>query len=151
MIHCLNLNLMSRLRLCFGCSRERTQLNISIVRATTFTGGLYAHQLNIPDNTSCDFYSSHILAFRAVGRCWLACFLAYCRDVSSNVSMSGVGQLRQLVCGGAARHRAQLLLQNVCTLGGSGDSHLPAFNKKTQMLQNLKQNPEEPQITHGFR
>lgn len=60
----------------------------------------------------------------AAGRRLLACFLANSRDVGSYVSVSGVGQLRQLLRGGAARHETQLLLQNVCALGSTRNSHL---------------------------
>lgn len=78
----------------------------------------------------------------AVGQRLLACFLANSRDVSSYVSVSGVGQLRQLLRGGAARYRTQLLLQNVCTLGSTRNSHLEqqkvSFKLKSTCGRTLK-------------
>lgn len=58
------------------------------------------------------------------------CFLANGGEVGSHVSVSGVGQLRQLLPGGAARHRPELLLQNVCTLRGAGNPNLPSGNNQ---------------------
>lgn len=56
----------------------------------------------------------------------LACFLAHGGQIGSDVSVSVVGNPRQLVGGGAARHRTQLLLQDVGALGGTRNPHLQA-------------------------
>lgn len=63
------------------------------------------------------------------------CFLADGGEVGSHVSVSAVGQLRQLLPGGAARHQPQLLLQDVCALGRAGNPDLPSGNN--QHLRNI--------------
>lgn len=68
----------------------------------------------------------------------LARFLAHGGEVSSHVSVSVVGQPRQLLRGGAARHTTQLLLQNVRTLGSARDSHLHTKKQSEQQKGSLK-------------
>lgn len=58
------------------------------------------------------------------------CFLADGGEVGSHVSVSGVGQLRQLLPAGAARHQPQLLPQNVGALRRAGNPDLPSGNNQ---------------------
>lgn len=63
-----------------------------------------------------------------------ACFFANSCEIRSHVAVSRVRQLQQLLGAGAARHRAQLPLQNICPLRTAGDPHLhtkPAAQRNT--------------------
>lgn len=66
--------------------------------------------------------------FYTVWSTLLACFLANGGEVGSHISVSGVGQLRKFFPGGAAWHKPELLLQDVCTLSCAGNTNLSSGN-----------------------
>lgn len=88
--------------------------------------------LNAPQCSICLFvFESRLIVNTRTRRLPdFTCFLANGGEVGSHVSVSGVGQLRQLLPGGAARRRPELLLQNVGALRCAGNPDLPSGNNQ---------------------
>lgn len=68
-------------------------------------------------------------------QCSLTCFFTNSCEVSADVSVSAVGQLRHLLSGGAARDQTQLLLQDVCTLCSTGDANLMSGGQNYYIIE----------------
>lgn len=120
----------SHVRLCFGFPnyvgfREVQRGNQNKEKRITIALSIYG----------CSWFDCHydiavmiyiLTSYLTAGQCLLACFFANSCKVSSYVTVSSIGQLPQLLRGGTTWYKTQLLLQNICTLGSTRNSHLPS-------------------------